>query len=138
MSFSPSILLCFYNSPPIRCKFPSMFYSIMFLLKKYINNNFETINAEKQELNCLNFICDSQFACVQLPDELSRFNLAGNYTFFSQSRKNFTFGSVGNNITFLFHESFSWRCSLKKIFHTHPQVSHMMTLKTSRKTSSLV
>ena len=77
MSFSPSIFLCFYNSPPIRCKFPSMFYSIMFLLKKYINNNFETINAEKQELNCLNFICDSQFACVQLPDELSRFNLRG-------------------------------------------------------------
>ena len=26
----------------------------MFLPKKYINNKFETINAEKQELNCLN------------------------------------------------------------------------------------
>ena len=47
--------------------FPSMFYSIMFLFKKFFNNNFETINAEKQELNRLNFVYDSQFAYVQLP-----------------------------------------------------------------------
>ena len=47
--------------------FPSMFYSIMFLFKKVSNNNFETINAEKQELNRLNFVYDSQFAYVQLP-----------------------------------------------------------------------
>ena len=37
------------------------------LVMKYINNNIETINAEKQELNCLNFVYDSQFAYVQLP-----------------------------------------------------------------------
>ena len=67
MSFSSSILLSFYNSPPIRHMFPSMFYSIMFLFKKFINNNFETINAEKQELNRLNFVYESQFAYVQLP-----------------------------------------------------------------------
>ena len=34
----------------------------MFWLMKYINNNFETINTEKQELNCLNFVYDSLLA----------------------------------------------------------------------------
>ena len=46
---------------------------LYYALVDELHDNFETINAGKQELNSLNFVHDSRFAYEQLPHELSRF-----------------------------------------------------------------
>ena len=90
----------------------------MFLSKKYINNKFETINPEKQELNWMTFR-QRQSICIRATSPKAVFNLAENwsspllvkadirfvdiYTFNFPVFiwKFFAFGSVGHNgITF--------------------------------------